>query len=177
MFSIRAAHTCGAYVRRMRTAITSAPRTMDQSKRTVTPATADICVSDDVVQYPENHLLAIFETGQQVAAATKALTANGFLASELSVACGKAAADSLAATTGRSGITGLVIRIAKGLGLTNEEAEVKDHFTQALREGKLVLSAHVEGDERKAVARRIVLEMGAGSVIFLGQFTIEVLQR
>lgn len=150
---------------------------MDQSKRTVTPATANICVSDDVVQYPENHVLAIFETGQQVAAATKALTANGFLPSEVSVACGNAAADDLAATTGRSGITGLVIRVAKGLGLTNEEAEVKDHFTQALREGKLVLSAHVEDDERKAVARRIVQEMGAGTVIYLGQFTIEVLQR
>jgi len=150
---------------------------MDQSKRTVTPMIDDVSVSDDVVQYPENHLLAIFETGQAVAAATKALTSNGFLASELSVACGQDAADNLAAATGRSGITGLVIRIAKGLGLTNEEAEVKDHFTQALREGKLVLSAHVQDDERKAVARRIVVEMGAGSVIYLGRFTIEVLQR
>jgi hypothetical protein len=99
------------------------------------------------------------------------------LASELSVACGPDAADALAATTGRSGLTNLVVRIAKGLGLTNEESEVKEHFTEGIRAGKLLLAVHVQGDERKAIARQILAENGAGSMVYLDKFTLEVLQR
>jgi hypothetical protein len=131
--------------------------------------------SDEPVRYPTNHVLAVFDTAEQLAAAAAALTGGGFLASEVDVRCGRAAADRLDESTGRQGLAGLAIRVAERLGVENEEMESKELYEQALRDGRFLLRVATPTEERKDAASRILHEHGAEQVRFFGRFSIEKL--
>jgi hypothetical protein len=85
--------------------------------------------SHEAIRYPTNHLLAVVDTREQAMAAITALTSGGFLDSEIQFGTGAANADQLDATTGRSGLTGMLIRLAERVGITDEEMETKDRYT------------------------------------------------
>jgi hypothetical protein len=127
----------------------------------------------DPIRYPENHILGVVDTADQVSSAIQALTAGGFLASELGVTCGTDAADALDATTGRRGLAGLAIRIAERLGIENDEMALKERYEQALRDDKFVVSAAAGTEERRAVAARILKEHGGHFINFLGRYSME----
>lgn len=127
------------------------------------------------VRYPEGHVVGVLDTVHRLAEATNALLEGGFFDSEIDVACGVAAADRLKATTGRGGLTDLLMRIAQHIGLENEETEAKALYEQALRDGKFALRVVTPTDERKDRAKQILAEHGATSVNYFGRYTIEVL--
>lgn len=133
--------------------------------------------SEPIVRYPENHVLAIVDTESQLESAVHALESSGFLDAEVSVACGRSAADLLNANTGRRGLTNLVIRVASRLGLQNEESETKDQYEAALRDGQFVVAVLAPTDERKALAAELLGSHGARFINFLGRFSIERLGR
>ena len=127
------------------------------------------------VTYPTNHLLAVLDTPEQVASAVSALTSGGFLMSEVEVESGRAAADALGATTGRTGLRHLAVRIQEKIGYVNPEIEVRDAAEQALRDGRFVVLVASEGDERKEVATRILRDNGAHTMAYLGRLTVEMI--
>lgn len=125
------------------------------------------------IQYPVNRVLGVIDSAEQLTSAVDALTNGGFLASEVEIRCGAAAAERLDKSTGRGGLAGLAIRIAERLGVANEEMESKEQYERALHDGRFVLSVAAPTDERKAVASQILHECGATLVRFFGRYTIE----
>lgn len=125
------------------------------------------------VRYPNDHVVAVINTPQQVESALEALRAGGFLESELSAVCGGAAADRLRASTGRSGFIAKLIRVAERLGVRDDEMELKDRYEQALRDGRIVVAVLALSEERKERAATILGEHGGHFINFLGRFTIE----
>jgi hypothetical protein len=126
------------------------------------------------VRYPTHHVVAVLDTEDQVADAASALINGGFLASEVDVTTGSAAADRVDASVGRRGLRGLAIRIAERLGMTDEEMEIKDHYEQAMRDGRFVLRVDAT-EARKDLATNILSQHGAHSVNYFGRFTIETI--
>lgn len=124
------------------------------------------------IRYPENHVVGVVDTPDQLRSAVQALTQGGFLTSELDVTCGPGAADALQATTGRTGFAGLAIRFAERLGMENDEMETKERYEQALRDGRFVVSASAPTDERKTLAAKILQEHGGHFINFLGRYTM-----
>lgn len=125
------------------------------------------------IAYPTNNLIAVLDTPEQVERAVTALTSGGFLASEIQVTVGSAAADALSASTGRSGLLNLAVRIAESIGYENAEMQVKESAERALRDGRFVITVAAAGDERKDAAARILEANGAHGVAYLGRFTVE----
>jgi hypothetical protein len=123
--------------------------------------------------YPMNQVVGVLDTEQQLVAAVKALTSGGFLASEINVATGPAAADHLRATTGREGLADLAIRVAEALGVRNDEMKVKARYEAALRENQFVIGVLAPTEERKRLATRMLREHGAHDVNYMSRFTIE----
>jgi hypothetical protein len=122
--------------------------------------------------YPENHVVAVLDTSEQLRSATTALTSAGFLATEVNVTSGRAAADALDASTGRTGLADLAIRVAERIGIANDEMAVKDRYEQALRDGRFVVSALAPTDERRTLAAQILRDHGGHFINFLGRRTI-----
>jgi len=129
--------------------------------------------SREPIRYPEDHVLAVLDTREQVTAAVAALTAGGFLDSEIRTGTGAANADELDATPGRGGLAGLLIRLAERIGATDEEMEVKNRYEQAMREDRFVLSVAAATEERKERATEILRGHGAHTIAFFGKRTIE----
>jgi hypothetical protein len=127
------------------------------------------------VRYPTNDVVAVLDTEDQVGEAAAALVGGGFLASEVDVATGAETADRVKASVGRRGLTGLAIRIAEHLGMTDEEMEIKTHYEQAMRDRRFVLRVDAPTDARKDLATQILRQHGAHAVNFFGRFTIETL--
>jgi hypothetical protein len=128
-------------------------------------------------QYTEGRTIGIVDTVDQLKAAIEALTSSGFLRSEIEVLYGEAAAERLDATTGRTGLADLAMRLVAALGLPTDETIMKEHYEQALREGHFLVLVLTPTEERKALAVRVLAQHGGHSVIFLGRFTIETLVR
>jgi hypothetical protein len=124
-------------------------------------------------RYPTDHVLGVLDTGEQVRAVWNALTSSGFLESEVTVATGRAAADALEATTGRTGLAHLAIRIAEQLGGGDDEMAVKQRYEDALRDGRFLVAVMAPTEERRELAATILRDHGAQSVNFLGRFSIE----
>ena len=124
-------------------------------------------------RYPTDHVLGVIDTRDQVREAWNALTSSGFLAAEVTVASGPAAADALDENTGRTGLAHLAIRIAEHLGVGNDEMAVKQRYEDALRDGRYVVAVLAPTEERRELAAMILRDHGAGSVNFLGRFAIE----
>jgi hypothetical protein len=129
--------------------------------------------STDPVYYPEDHLVGVVDTPAQLTSAMDALTAGGFLESEVEVLCGQEQAERLAASSGRRGLLGGVLRIAERLGVRDDELEVKARYEQALRDGRLILSVLVPTEERKARAADILRAHGGHFITYFGRLTIE----
>jgi hypothetical protein len=123
-------------------------------------------------RYPVNHVLAVIDTPAQLRAALDALESGGFTTSDIGVRCGEAMADALAAGSGRTGLSDLVMRFSEWIGLTNDEMAVKNRYEAALRDGQFIVSVAAETDERRDDAARLVREHGAHFVNFLGQYTM-----
>jgi len=130
-------------------------------------------VPDHPIRYPANMVLGVLDTREQVERAAEALTGGGFLASEIEVATGPAVADAVHATTGRTGLAALAVRVAERLGIQDEEMEFKAHYEQALRDGRYVVMIKAPTEERKTQAAGLLAAQGAHSVSFHGRFTIE----
>jgi hypothetical protein len=127
------------------------------------------------VLYPENHVLGVLDTPEEVSAAVTALADAGFRSSEVSVASGRAAADALHASTGRTGLANLAIRIAERIGIENDEMLVKERYERALREGEFVVAVLAPTDERKALAAEVLRGHGGHFINFLGRRTMTAL--
>lgn len=130
---------------------------------------------EEAVRYPENRVVGILDTVDELTATIDALTTGGFLPSEVEVLCGQAAARRLHENTGRTGLANIAMRLAAGLGLADDEMAVKDHYEHALRDGHFLVAVLAQTDERKDLAARILHEHGARFVNFLGRFTIEAM--
>lgn len=128
-------------------------------------------------QYPVNHVVGIIETPAQLESAVAALETGGFLASEIAVGTGQATGDALDASTGRTGLAHLAIRVAEHLGISNDEMDMKDRYEQALRDGQFVIAILAPSDARKELAAQMLRAHGAHFVNFLGRFTIESMHR
>lgn len=81
------------------------------------------------VRYPTNHVVAVVDTADQLTSAARALKEGGFLDSEIEVVSGQAAADALDASTGRTGLAHLAVRLAERLHVANDETAVKERYT------------------------------------------------
>lgn len=128
--------------------------------------------ADEHTRYPLNHVVAVLDTQAQTMAVVEALRGGGFLESEINVITGAAAADTLDDSTGRTGLTGLVSRIADKIGIENIEMERKTQYENAMRDGKFVVAVLAPSDERKERATQILREHGAHTANYFRKFTI-----
>ena len=137
------------------------------------PSDPDSKQPADPTLYPTDHLVAVLDTQDQLSAAMAALTGGGFLESEIQYGTGAESADELAASTGRTGLASLLIRLAEHLGLTDEEMETKDRYERAMRDDAYVLSVAAPTEERKARALELLRNVGGHSITYFGTNTIE----
>jgi len=129
------------------------------------------------VQYPTNHVVAIFDTSDQTGCALDALTGGGFLESEVDVNRGADDADRLAAGTGRRGLQDWFIRLTGSVGLKNAETEMKEHYEQALRDNRSVVAVLTPTEERKDLAADIFQRCGGHFINFFGKLNVERIAR
>ena len=129
------------------------------------------------IHYPTNHVVAVVDTPEQLTSALSALKRAGFPESEVVVGCGQDMADAVHASTGRSGLAGLAIRVAQRLGASIEETELKDRYEEALRDGRIVVSISAPDEERRERAAEILAVGGAHFINFFGRFTIEAFRQ
>ena len=129
--------------------------------------------SADRTGYPENHVVAVLDTKEQVNAAVEALTSGGFMESEAQYGTGPAAADELHASTGHTGLAALLVRLAQRIGVADEEMEMKNRYEQAMRDNRFVISVAAPTEERKDRATAILRSHGAHTIAYYGRRTIE----
>ena len=128
---------------------------------------------DKSIRYPVDQVVAVLDTAQHVRGAADELREGGFLDSEINVTSGAAAADALDDATGRTGLTGLAVRIAEKLGIENIEMERKTKYENAMRDGKFVVAVLAPSDERKKLATQILRAHGAHTANYFSKYTIE----
>jgi hypothetical protein len=129
--------------------------------------------SPERIRYPENSLLGILDTTQQLTSAITALKAAGFPESDIEFVCGREAGEKLHATTGRGGIMNVAMRVVSSLGMPDEETQMKDRYSDALMAGRFIVMVKIPTDDRKAEATRILKTNGANFINFLGKYVIE----
>lgn len=127
----------------------------------------------DLPVYPEQHVVAVVETGPAAGAALDALAGAGFLESELRVLHGPDEAERLEAGTGRRGLLDRVLRFAERIGIRNDELAAKNQYEDALRNGGYVVLVLAPTDERKDRAATLLAARGARLVNYFGRFAIE----
>jgi hypothetical protein len=137
------------------------------------PRAAADSKADDSVRYPENSVVAVIDTLDELTELVESLTGGGFLKSEIEVLYGQAAAEKLRTSTGRSGLAGLVMRLIASIGMPNDETAMKNRYANALADGRILVMVEASTDERKEVAAKLLREHGGQFVNFLGQYTIE----
>jgi hypothetical protein len=129
--------------------------------------------SADRTRYPENHVVAVLDTKAQVTNAIAALTSGGFMDSEIQYGTGATDADELGASTGRTGLAALLVRLAERIGVADEEMEMKHRYERAMRDNKFVVSVAAPTDERKQRATEILRAHDAHAIAYYGKRTIE----
>ncbi|MBW8769346.1 MAG: hypothetical protein JF589_06315 [Gemmatimonadetes bacterium] len=145
--------------------MSSVPQNHDAAKYRTSP--------EEPVTYPEQQVLAVFDDEEALAAAIEELTRVGVPDSDLDVACGTERADALRASTGRSGLANLAIRIADQLGIKNTEMEAKARYEEAMRAGGYVLRVSAPTDEQKSQVVEALQRHGAHGISYFSKFTIE----
>jgi hypothetical protein len=133
--------------------------------------------SEEAVLYPEGNVLAIVDTVDELEQLIESLTTGGFLTSEVQVAHGRSAAETLRASSGRRGVAGLAMRLAESIGMPNDETAVKNRYAHALADCHFVVMILTPTEERKALAAKLLREHGGKFVNYLGRYTIEPLNR
>lgn len=141
------------------------------------PASESGTDRDRSVAYPENNVLSVLDTREQVSAAVGALTSGGFLPSEIRVETGAERADAVDASPGRGGLAGLLIRLAERLGVTDEEMELKNIYEQAMRDDLFVVAVLALTTERREHAADILRAHGARAIAYHGKRAIELMSR
>ena len=149
----------------------SDPRVDDTNEQRARPR------DEQPVQYPENRMLAVIDTREHLRAAIDALTSGGFLASEIEVLHGAAAAKSLQEETGRTGLAHLAMRFVEAIGMPNDELALKNHYADALAEGRFVISVIAPSEERQRTAAQLLRAHGGEDVRFFSRYTITTPQR
>ncbi|HEX5438026.1 MAG TPA: hypothetical protein VFW98_12750 [Gemmatimonadaceae bacterium] len=129
--------------------------------------------TDDAIRYRTDQVLGIVDAQEHVESAVTALQRARFLDSEVSVFCGQAAAEALDASTGRTGLAHLAIRVAERLGLSNDEMAMKERYEQALRDGRFVVAVFAPSDERTELAAQTLRVHGGHFIHHLRRFSIE----
>jgi hypothetical protein len=129
--------------------------------------------TENSVRYPENNVVAVIDTPEALLELVQSLTEGGFLKSEIQVLHGQAAAEKLQASSGRSGLADLAMRLVASIGMPNDETAMKNRYAQALAEGCILVLVESLTDERKELAARILRDHGGKFVNFLGRYTIE----
>jgi hypothetical protein len=129
--------------------------------------------TENSVRYPENNVVAVIDTLEELVELTESLTGGGFLKSEIQVLHGQAAAEKMRASTGRSGLTGLAMRLVASIGMPDDETAVKNRYAHALADGRILVMVEALTDERKELAAKLLREHGGKFVNFLGRYTIE----
>jgi hypothetical protein len=125
------------------------------------------------VRYPTNQVIGILDSPKQTASAIDALVNGGFLESEVKLGRGSEEADRIEAGTGRRGFQDWFIRFSESFGLKNVEAEIKDRYEQALRDGATVVAVMAPTEERKDLAASILKECGGHFINFCGSLSVE----
>ena len=131
----------------------------------------------DAVQYPANHVVAIFDTSDQTSCALDALLGGGFLESEVDVNRGAEEADRLAQGTGRQGLQDWFIRLTGSVGLKNAETEMKERYEEALRDNRSVVAVLAPTETRKDLAADIFRRCGGRFINFFGQLNVQRIAR
>jgi hypothetical protein len=131
----------------------------------------------DAVQYPTNHVAAIFDTSDQTSCALDALLGGGFLESEVDVSRGAEDADRLAQGTGRQGLQDWFIRLTRSVGLKNAETEMKERYEEALRDNRSVVAVLAPTEARKDLAADIFRKCGGRFINFFGELNVERIAR
>jgi hypothetical protein len=129
--------------------------------------------TENAVRYPENNVVAVIDTLAELEELVESLTGGGFLKSEIQALHGQAAAEKLRASTGRSGLAGLAMRLIASIGMPNDETAMKNRYAQALADGRILVLVEASTDERKKLAAKLLREHGGKFVNFLGRYTIE----
>lgn len=137
------------------------------------PRAAADSKAEDSMRYPENNVVAIIDTPEELTELVESLTGGGFLKSEIEALYGQAAAEKLRTSTGRSGLAGLMMRLIASIGMPNDETAMKNRYASALTAGQILVRVEAPTDERKELAAKILREHGGQFVNFLGQYTIE----
>jgi hypothetical protein len=127
---------------------------------------------EQTVQYPENRMVAILDTRDRLRAAIDALANGGFLQSEIEVYHGAAAAKKLQDDTGRTGFTHLAMRLVEALRMPNDELALKNHYADALADGRFLLSVAAASEERQRIAAQLLRDHGGEDVHFYSRYTI-----
>jgi hypothetical protein len=131
----------------------------------------------DAVQYPTNHVVAIFDTSDQTSCALDALLGGGFLESEVDVNRGAEDADRLAQGTGRQGLQDWFIRLTGSVGLQNAETEMKERYEEALRDNRSVVAVLAPTETRKDLAAAIFRRCGGRFINFFGHLNVQRIAR
>ena len=128
-------------------------------------------------RYPKDHVVGVITSHETVVQAIDALSAAGFLPSEMNVIAGQAAAARLDASTGRSGLLDRIVRFADKLGIRDEEMEAKEIYEQALRDDQHIVTVSTLTEERKQLAAGILRDFGGKHIAHLGRFVITDLHQ
>ena len=147
------------------------PRVDDTNERRVRAR------DEQPVQYPENRMLAVIDTREHLRAAIDALTSGGLLASEIEVLQGAAAAKTLCEETRRIGLANLAMRFVEAIGMPNGDLALKNHYADALAEGRFVVLVIAPSEERQRTAAQLLREHGGEDVRFFSRYTIKTPQR
>ena len=129
------------------------------------------------VRYPENRLLGVVDSPDQVSRTLDALTSSGFPESDIEIICGASAANKLRANTGRTGLTNVVMRLVESLGMPDDETQIKTQYADLLESGGYLVAVKAATAERKADAVRILKDNGGRSINFFGSLVIEAMDH
>ena len=129
------------------------------------------------VRYPENRLLGVVDSPDQVSRTLDALTSSGFPESDIEIICGASAANTLRANTGRTGLTNVVMRLVESLGMPDDETQIKTQYADLLESGGYLVAVKAATAERKADAVRILKDNGGRSINFFGSLVIEAMDH
>ncbi|HET7565596.1 MAG TPA: hypothetical protein VFJ96_11410 [Gemmatimonadaceae bacterium] len=126
-------------------------------------------------RYLKDHVAAVIDTMEELTPTVDALLDAGFLESEILVFCGHEAADAIAATTGRSGLMHIAMRVAERLGAPNEEMKFKNLYEQALRNGQFLVAVFTPTEERTELAAQLLQSHGGHFIHHMRRFSLHVM--